>query len=112
VAQRFQHLPLPLQFLQQVGFQVGTAGDFEDFEQGEQGCVVVQSMGLDGEEVHPGEQILQAQQSAYPFIERIVVANHAKANLPGSATAGTVEVKIRTILTENQVFDKHNLCCL
>jgi len=33
-------------------------------------------------------------------------------NLPGSATAGTVEVKIRTILTENQVFDKHNLCCL
>ena len=45
VAERQQHLLLPLELLQQVGLQVGAPGDLHDLEQREQRHVVVVRLG-------------------------------------------------------------------
>jgi hypothetical protein len=49
VAERQQHLLLPLQFLQQVGLEVGAARDLEDLEQRQQRYVMVERVGAGDE---------------------------------------------------------------
>ena len=61
VAERQQHLLLPLQFLQQVRFQVGAARDLENFESRKQCRMVIQRIVAGEKEACAVEQILQAQ---------------------------------------------------
>ena len=83
VAERQQHLFLPLQFLQQVRFQVGAARDLEDFEQREQRGVVIDRILAGEKEARAIEQVLQAQQRADAFVEGILVSDHYRDNPPG-----------------------------
>jgi len=67
---------LAFQFLQQIGFQVGTTGDFHDFENHTECGMMVGSAGFFGKIRHLGVEILQTQQGADTLVEGKVVANH------------------------------------
>jgi len=73
VAQPQQHLPLPLEFLQQVALQVSPRGDLEDLEQGRQRRVVAVRVRLLDEEAELVEQVLEAQQRAHALGEGVLV---------------------------------------
>ena len=79
VAERAQHLLLAFQFLQQVRFQVRAAGDFHDLEQGQQRDVMVLGLRLADEIARARKQILQAQESPYTFVKRVLVGDHDRA---------------------------------
>jgi hypothetical protein len=83
VAKRQQHLLLALELLQQVGLQVGAPRHFEDLEDGQQRDVVIERVGAGNEMARALEQVLQAQQRPDAFIERILVADHARAPVSG-----------------------------
>jgi hypothetical protein len=73
VAERQQHLLLALQFLQQVGLEVGTARDFQDLEQRQQRDVMVERVGAGNEMPRALEQVLQPQQGPDALIERVLI---------------------------------------
>ena len=79
LAQRPQHLLLPLELLQQVGLQVRARGDVGDLEQREQRGVVILRRVLRREVAGAREQVLEPHQRAYPFVERMFVADHLGA---------------------------------
>jgi hypothetical protein len=81
VAERQQHLLLPLQFLQQVGLEVGAPGYLEDLEEREQRDMVVERVGAGDEVARALEQILQAQQGPDALVERILVRDDCQARL-------------------------------
>ena len=72
---------MPLQFLQQVGLQVGPPGDLKDFEQREQRYVVVERVGTRDEMARALEQILQAQQGPDALVKRVLVRDDGQACL-------------------------------
>jgi len=72
---------LPLEFLQQVGFEIGAPGNLEDLEQRQQRNVVVERVGARDEMARTLEQILQAQQRPDAFIERILVRDNGQESL-------------------------------
>ena len=78
VVQGIERFFLSLQFLQKIGFEVGAAGDFEDFEQDtECGMMICAVIAFD-EAVDTEEEILQAQHGAHSFVERKLVADHIR----------------------------------
>ena len=80
IAEDKQGLALALEFLDQIHLEVGAAGNFKNFEEGEQRDVVLASTVLLDKIGRLVEQILQAQQGAYALIERIFVCDHAAAS--------------------------------
>ena len=76
-----QHLLLALEFLQQVGLEVGTPGNLEDLEQRQERYVVVERVGARDEMARALEQILQAQQGPDALVERILVRDDGQTSL-------------------------------
>ena len=68
-----QALLLALEFLQQVGFEVGAARDFEHVEDGGQRHMVLHRMFLLDKELEFLVQVFQPQQRAYALVERVFV---------------------------------------
>ena len=89
-----QRLLLPLELLQQVGLEVGAAGDIEDLEQRQQRGVVLERVVLAGEEVHALVQVLQAQQGADALVQRELVADH-------SAVRARRRLELRSVLPKS-----------
>jgi hypothetical protein len=56
--------PLPLEFLQQVGLQIGAARDIGDLEEREERRVMIGRAGLRGEIADALEQVLEPHQRA------------------------------------------------
>ena len=77
--QRSQHLLLPLELLQQIGLQVGARRDVGDLEQREQCRMMILRGILRREVAGAREQVLEPHQRAYPFVERMFVADHLGA---------------------------------
>ena len=72
---------LALEFLQQVRFQVGAPRNLEDFEQRQQGYMMVERVGARDEMARALEQILQAQQGPDALVKRVLVRNDGQARL-------------------------------
>ncbi|MNT19151.1 hypothetical protein D3C72_1543950 [compost metagenome] len=70
-----QALALALEFLQQVGLQVGATRHFEHIENSCQGNMVLHCMLLLDEELEFVVQVFQPQQGTYAFVERVFVDN-------------------------------------
>ena len=81
VAERQQHLLLALEFLQQVGLEVGAPGDLQDLEQREQRHVVVERVGARDEMARALEQVLQPQQRPDALVQRVLVRDNGQKSL-------------------------------
>jgi hypothetical protein len=81
VAERKQHLLLALEFLQQVGLEIGAPGDFKYLEQRQERDMMVERIGARDEMARALEQILQAQQGPDALVERILVRNDGQTSL-------------------------------
>ena len=66
-------LPLTFQVFQDVGFELGAGGHFDDLEQSGQCKVVVQRVCAAHQLAQAVEQLLQAQVSANAFVKRVFV---------------------------------------
>ena len=64
---------MPLQFLQQVRLQIGTAGNFQHFEDRRQRDVVLLGMLLVQEKGEFLVEVFQTQQGANTLVERVFV---------------------------------------
>ena len=64
---------MPLEFLQQVGLEVGAAGHFEHVENGRQRDVVLHRVFLMHKELEFVVQVFQPQQRANALVERVFV---------------------------------------
>ena len=73
VAKGQQRMTLAVKFLQQVALEVGTAGDIENLEQGDQRRMMGARVGRRQKIVEPLEQVFEAQECAHAFVERIFV---------------------------------------
>src|SRR5512146_1274386 len=83
VVKRVQRALLPRQFLQQIGFEVGAAGDFKYLEQHPQcGMMVCAPVSVD-KAADAKEEIFQAQHGAHSFVEGEVVTDHNHLAGPG-----------------------------
>jgi hypothetical protein len=74
---------LPFEFLQQIGLQIGAAGDFENFKNAEQCDVMFLRVRFRGEVLHALVQILEPQQRANPLAQRVFVTDHGEYGAPG-----------------------------
>ncbi|MNS92764.1 hypothetical protein D3C72_1269090 [compost metagenome] len=94
-AQRRQCLALAFQFLDQVGLEVGAAGDVNDLEQRGQRDMVLLGMILAEEVFQPIEQVLQAQECPDAFVERVFVQNQVlcPCRAPGGPVRGAGPVR-------------------
>ena len=72
---------MALEFLQQVGFEVGAPGYLEDLEQREQRNVVIELIGAGDEMARSLKQILQPQQGPDALVERVLIRNCSQASL-------------------------------
>ena len=81
VAERQQHLLLALEFLQQVGLQVGAAGDLEDLEQRQQRDVMIERVGPRDEMPRALEQVLQAQEGPDALVKRVFIRYDGQTSL-------------------------------
>ena len=59
-----------------LDFQIGAAGNLENFKQHTQGRMVVRAFVAIDESVDAREEILQTQHRAYTFIQRKLVTDH------------------------------------
>ena len=75
-AQAFHDDLLAIEFLQQVGLQLGAVDDVEDLENTDQRRVVVELVVATQVMLRFDEQVFQTQQCAYAFVEWIVVTGH------------------------------------
>jgi hypothetical protein len=67
---------LTLEFLQQIGFEVGAPSDFEYLEQAQQRDVMFLRISFVGEIAHPVIQIVETQQSANALAQWVFVDDH------------------------------------
>ena len=72
---------MALEFLQQVGFEVGAPGYLEDLEQRKERNVVIERVGACDEMARALEQILQAQQGPDALVERVFIRNDGQTSL-------------------------------
>ena len=77
--QRQQDLALALELLDQIDLEVGSAGHFEDLEQGYQGHMMFEGARRADEVGDFLEQVFEAEKRADPLVERIFVGDHARA---------------------------------
>ncbi|MNT32097.1 hypothetical protein D3C72_1679590 [compost metagenome] len=77
-AQRRERLALALQFLDQVGLEVGAAGHVDDLEDRRNGHVMLLRVNLPEEIIQPIEQVFQAQERPDAFVERIFVQDQGR----------------------------------
>ena len=75
-----QHLLLALEFLQQVGLEVGAPGDFQDLEQRQQRDVMIERIGARDEMTRTLEQILQAQQGPDALVKRVLIRDDGQTD--------------------------------
>jgi hypothetical protein len=82
-------LLLALELLQQVGFQIGAAGDFQHVEDRRERDMVLHRVFLMHEELEFFVQVFQPQQRANPLVERVFVddQNDIPLNVGWKATA-------------------------
>ncbi len=76
VVQPVQGLLLAFEFLQQVGFKVGAAGDLEYLEQDAKCGMVIRAVSAFDEAAEAKEEILQSQHGAHSLVERELVTDH------------------------------------
>ena len=76
-------LALAVQVFENVGFEVRSAADVEDFKQRDQGEMVVQRVIALLQRKEAGKQMLQTQIGANFFVKRIFVQNHAQFSSGG-----------------------------
>ena len=81
VAEGQQDLLLALEFLQQVGLQVGAAGDLEDLEQRQQRDVMIERVGPRDEMPRALEQVLQAQEGPDALVKRVFIRYDGQTSL-------------------------------
>src|SRR3972149_11798734 len=93
---RSEHGPLPIELLQEVGFQVGTPGHLEDLEQREQADVMFQRIGAVEEKADTVEEVLEAQHRPDALDQRIFVRDHASAGF---------SLEVRQILPDSTGLD-------
>jgi hypothetical protein len=72
---------LPFEFLQQVGLQVCSSGNFQHFKDGRQRDMVLQGMFLMEKKNELLVQIFQPQQCANTLIERVFVDDQSDVSL-------------------------------
>jgi hypothetical protein len=76
-AKAMQDLALPLEVLEQVGFEVGARADVHDLEDGRQGVVVVDRRFTRHQLGKPPEQVFEAQVGPDALVEGVFVEDHA-----------------------------------
>ena len=73
-----QYLFLPFEFLQQIRLEIGTADDFEHFENRRQRDMMLQCMRLMQKKLVSFIQVFQPQHGTDAFVERVFVNNQCK----------------------------------
>ena len=86
IAETEQSLALAFQLLNQIQLQIDAPGNVNDLKERQQRRMMFIRATLRKEIVSLGEQILQPQQRANPFAERIFVNNHALTGLVSRAS--------------------------
>ena len=79
---RGEHASLPVELLQQVGFQVRPAGDLQDLEERQQRGVMLDGIGALQKEASALEEVLEPQHGPDALDQRIFVGDHDR---PGSS---------------------------
>src|SRR5205085_440647 len=93
VAKGAQHLLLALELLQEVGLQVGAAGNFHYLEQRQQRDVMILRARLADEMARAPEQVLESQESPDTFVERVLVGDHDRAVINPDSHRGKAEIR-------------------
>ena len=71
-----QQLLLPLEFLQQLGLEVGARGDVRDLEQRDQRGLVLARLVAGGERGDARIEVLEPHERADALVQRMLVADH------------------------------------